>query len=406
MRRLPILVLLLLAGCGGGAPSEVVPADATIYVGVDASQAEPLMPETSRADIDFDRDVRPWLGDRAAYFADGPADAGGLVFDAEDEEAAEAFGRKVTSAGPMRASAVIDGRLVITSTRALLRAANAAADSGSLADSTKLDVAGEDADDPPDVLIAAEEPRVVPRAFELVKVMARPAIPDEALGDGPLTARVWEGSGHGGSRWPGCRRTRTPRRRWPTSPAPPGWPSRRADLGEDAALAREHEQYEQIEALTGLDLERSVLPHLGAGMFFVQGKTPADMGGRLVAEVADEDALRREATALAQRLGPKRAELHHERPGAEERFFDLSVNGPEVPYFVQVADGRLTLDVGVTPGGVAEDLDDTRAYRDAQRRLGGAPTFLMTDEGGYLAARDAVEDGRRVVRYVSVHQRG
>ncbi len=406
MRRLPILVLLLVAGCGGGAPSEVVPADATIYVGVDASHAEPLMPETSRVDIDFDRDVRPWLGDRAAYFADGPADVAGLVFDAEDEEAAEAFGRKVTAGGPMRASAVIDGRLVITSTRALLRDANAAADSGSLADSTRLDVSGEDADDPPDFLIAAVEPSVVPQAFELVKVMDRPAIPDEALGDGPLTARIWRESGRRRIEVAGLPPHSDTA---PTLASVPGaaWLAfASADLGEDAALAREHEQYEQIEALTGLDLEGSVLPHLGAGMFFVQGKTPADMGGRLVAEVADEEALRREATALAQRLGPKRAELHHERPGAEERFFDLSVNGPEVPYFVQVADGRLTLTVGVSPGGVAEDLDDTRAYRDAQRRLGGAPTFLMTDEGGYLAARDAGEDGRRVVRYVSVHQRG
>jgi hypothetical protein len=83
------------------------------------------MPETSRVDVEFEDDVEPWLGDRAAYFAIGSQDIAGLVFDAEDEEAAEAFGRKVTSGGPMRASAVIDGRLVLTSTPELLRAAAA-----------------------------------------------------------------------------------------------------------------------------------------------------------------------------------------------------------------------------------------------------------------------------------------
>ena len=45
--------------------------------------------------------------------------------------------------------------------------------------------------------------------------------------------------------------------------------------------------------VTGLDLERTVLPHLGAGMLFVQGTSPSDMGGRLVAggEPAKEGAL-------------------------------------------------------------------------------------------------------------------
>jgi hypothetical protein len=371
-RAIAVLLLLALAGCGGGAPSEVVPADARIYIGLEAARAEPLISGTSRVDVDFERDVEPWLGDRAAYFVLAE-DEYGMVFDAEDEEAAEAFGRKVTSGGPQRASAIIDGRLVLASSRDLLRRMNAAADSGSLADSTRLDVEGEDGDDPPEVLIAAEEPRVVPEAVEFVKVMDRPAIPDEALGDGPLTARFWD------------RRIEVAGLPPHSDTAPslanvPGaaWLAvASADLGDDAMLAREHEQYEQLEKLTGLDLERSVLPHLGAGMFFVQGRTPADLGGRLVAEVADEEALRR----VAQQVGPERG---------------------DIPYRVRISDGRLYLDVGVAPGGVAEDLDDTRAYKDAARRLGGAPTFLLIEGDGYLAARDAVQDGRRVV---SVEQR-
>jgi hypothetical protein len=368
MRRAIAVLSLLVAGCGGSAPSEVVPADATIYIGLDTKRAEPLISGTSRVDVDFERDVEPWLGDRAAYFALA-ADEYGMVFDADDEEAAEAFGRKVTAGGPQRASAIIDGRLVLASSRDLLRRMNAAADAGSLADSTRLDVHGEDGDDPPEVLIAAVEPSVVPRAVELVELMDRPPIPAEALGDGPLTARFWDRRIEVAGLPPHSDTA-------PTLANVPGaaWLAvASADLGEDAVLARAHEQYEQIEQLTGLDLERSVLPYLGAGMFFVQGRTPADMGGRLVAEVTDEEALRR--------LRPKRG---------------------DVPYRVRISDGRLYLDVGVAPGGVAEDLDDTRAYKDAARRLGGAPTFLLIEGDGYLAARDALEDGRRVV---SVEQR-
>jgi hypothetical protein len=365
MKRAFVALSLVLAGCGGGAPSEVVPADATIYIGVDAEHAESLVPETSRVDVDFEDDVEPWLGDRAAYFAIGPQDIAGLVFDAEDEEAAEAFGRKVTAGGPMRASAVIDGRLVLTSTPELLRAAAAAARSGSLADSTKLDVAGEDGDDPPDVLVAAEDPPIVPRAFEVVNA-EEPEL-GEAPGDGPLTARLWEE--------PGRKRSEVARLPPPSDTAPS-----LADVPGAAWLAyawadvAESAPFNEIEELARLDLER-VLPQLGAGMLFVQGHTPTDTGGRLVAEVADEDAVRR---ALAG--------SHKGR--------------------VRIADGRLIIDAGVATGGVAEDLDDTRAYKDAARRLGGAPTYLMTDETGYRAARDTFEDGRRIVRSVSVEQRG
>ena len=125
----------------------------------------------------------------------------------------------------------------------------------------------------------------------------------------------------------------------------------------------------------------------------MQGK-----GLRLLAETSDEDALRREAIAVARRLGPKRAELNVERPGAAERFLQLSVGD----LYLEIENGRVRLDVGVTPGGVAEDLDDTPRYRDAQRRLGGAPTLLVERPSGYVAARragaHAADSASRAVR--------
>lgn len=40
MRRIAVLCLLLLAGCGSGPPSSAVPADASIYLGVNAGEDE------------------------------------------------------------------------------------------------------------------------------------------------------------------------------------------------------------------------------------------------------------------------------------------------------------------------------------------------------------------------------
>jgi hypothetical protein len=67
------LVLVALAGCGDGAPSSVVPADATIYVGMAAGEAARLPALTSRAGVDFERDVRPWLGGPPTLLTDDGA---------------------------------------------------------------------------------------------------------------------------------------------------------------------------------------------------------------------------------------------------------------------------------------------------------------------------------------------
>ena len=372
-RAIAVLAVLALAGCGGDeAPSGVVPADATTYVGMDASEAERLVSGTSR-DVDFERDVKPWLGDRVAYFVVGRDDAAGFVFESEDDEAAEAFGRKVASGGPQRASAVIDGRLVLTSSRELLRAANAAADVGSLADSTRLDVTGEDGDDPPDLLLATDDPDAFFAGLDAYDVLPDelPA-PVEAFAAGPLTARVWDER----VELSGLAPVADVAPSLADIPGAASFAFASADLGEDLAVLANRDGYERAERLSGIDLARSVRPHLGAGSFFVQGG-----GARLRAETSDEAALRREAVALARRLGPKGVDLD---AGPDSLRLEVDRKGIP-PVVLEIEGGRVLLDVGETPGGVAEDLGDTRRYRDAERRLGGPPTLLSAR----LAARRA-----------------
>jgi hypothetical protein len=380
MRRIAALLLLALAGCGGAdGPASVVPADASIYLGVDASRAEAIMSATSRDDVDFERDVRPWLGDRAAYFANESADAAGLVLATEDEEAAEAFGRRVTAAGPLRASAIVDGHLVIASTRELLQAANAAAGGQSLADSTRLDVDGEDGEDAPDALLAVREPGALDGGLELAGLDAVDLPPE--LGDGPLTART---------RGERTEITGLPAESPPALDDIPGaaWLAvASADLSAGDAAGALTDELRRIRRWPELGLE-GLFAHLGAGTFYIQGRSRLDSGARLVAETADEAALRRSVARLARGIPRRQWSVD---PNVGEDFLQIGVarRGRPGPFFyLQVENGRLVIDFGEQTGGVAEDLPDTPRYRDAERRLGGAPTLLIEDEdGSYTAAR-------------------
>lgn len=381
MCRLAVLALLALAGCGGSAPSSVVPADASIYVGMRAAEAERLLTSTSH-DVDFERDVRPWLGDRAAYFARGERDEFGLVFASEDDEAAEAFARKVARGGPLRASAIIDDYLVLASSRELLRAANAAAGGEALGDSARLDVAGEDGDDAPAVLLATEDARALATGVELFDVLPEePAV--DVRGDGPFSARRWDGLAElKGLPAVGAA---------PSLEDAPGaaWLAIAAtNLSAHDAFAPARAALAERRAWPDVGLYEAVRPHLGAGTVFVQGRSAFDIGARLVAETGDETALRRAVVAASRRIERPRwgVELHVGRD-----FLDLSVHRRRAGLFLQVERGRLFVDLGNPVGGVAENLGDTRRYRDAELRLGGPPTLLIDD----LAARD---DGRGTLR--------
>ena len=369
MRRIATLALLVFAGCGSGPPSSVVPADSTIYVGLSAERAERLLEGISREDVKFARDVRPWLGSRAAYFSDGTQS--GLVFATEDDDAAEAFGRKATAAGPLQASAVIDGHLVLASSRELLRAANAAAGGQALADSTALDVAGEDEED---LLLATTEPRAFAAGLERYGVL-----PDEVrlppLGDGPFAARVRDGRVELSGLAP--------------QPAAPSL----EDAPEAAWLAVASTDVSvdlMRDALRGVDRWPQVgleelLRHNGAGTAVVQGRGRLDIGARLDAEVDDESAVRREAVALARALPQRvwKVDLDVSRTAVRLGVARRGQLGPR--FSVAVEGGRLAVAVGQEVSG--DGLGETERYRAAARRLGGAPTLLVDEVAARLEPR-------------------
>ena len=241
--------------------------------------------------------MQPWLGDRVAYFAVG-GHGFGLVLETEDEKASETFAREVTAAGPHRASKVIDGQLVLASTGEVLRAA---VNGESLADSTRLDVAGDDAKGAPNQLVAVERSDDLLPALRLLHLLPDrvPEIDLPILGDGPLTARAWEARDRSRLEISGLA---TPPE---SSPPLDGLPRdawlafASADIAGAISTLGRRPEYRRLERWTGLDLERDVLRHLGRGTFYLRSSTRSDIAGRLAAEVRDEQALRR-ATARAR----------------------------------------------------------------------------------------------------------
>lgn len=281
----------------------------------------------------------------------------------------------------MRRLAVIDGYLVLASSRELLRAADAAAGGEALGDSARLDVAGEDDDDPPEILLATDDARALATGLELFDVLPEePAV--DLPGSGPFTVRVWDhlieikglpavGAAPSVANAPGAA--------WLAIAA--------TDLSAHDAFAPARTALEERRAWPDVGLYEAVRPHLGAGTVFVQGRSERDVGARIVAETGDETALRRAVVAASRRIDRRwGVELD---PGSD--FLQLSVRRRRARLFLQVEQGRVFVNVGNTVGGVADDLGDTRRYRDAEQRLGGPPTLLIDD----LAARD---DGRGTLR--------
>ena len=126
---------------------------------------------------------------------------------------------------------------------------------------------------------------------------------------------------------------------------------------------------QQLQAATGLDLDKDVLSWMGDWSLFVRGTTVQSLNGALVVETSDEAASKRfidKVAALARKAG----HVSRTADGYALRIEAL----PEAVQLFQ-RDGKVVLAYGASAARDALDparrLRDTKGYQDAQQALGG-----------------------------------
>jgi hypothetical protein len=125
----------------------------------------------------------------------------------------------------------------------------------------------------------------------------------------------------------------------------------------------------QLEAATGIDLNRDVFSWMGDASLFVRGTSVAQLNGALVIETSDEAASGRFIDTVAGLV--HRAGKVTRRPGG----YTLRTSGLPQPIHLFQSDGKVVLAYGdaaardaLKPG---DKLGDSQAYKDAQDALGG-----------------------------------
>jgi hypothetical protein len=399
VRRLAALALLLVAGCGGepSTPASLVPADSAFYVSVDSDTrmpgaGDPLGIVLSSTGVEA-ADVRSWLGDRAAIFG-GLDDGLGLVLQTRDDSAAKAFARRVRDRYPH--SRIVDGNLVVTMTRPLLDAATASRGF----DAPEGDLVA--VIDNGSALSLAKSEGVPRDALTAVAGLLRPGGTTTLRMEVEFPAVELEISGLRVSTGSPPSLRDVPSAAWLAFAF--------GDTRTIASLlAAFPARLRAAERATGLDLDRDVLAHLGAGWLYVSGTHVSEIDGRLRVRAEDEQALRRAATTFARRMGSE-AELDTGRPGAVELgWWRRGYSGGLYSGFDAVLErGRVSFDLGVETSAAAGRLRDTPRWQDATRRLGGEPTLLLdvptAERTGVLSAKAeyfaAREMGGGVLRIV------
>jgi hypothetical protein len=446
--RLLVLTLALLAGCGGEkkeTAAELAPARSLVYVqaklhpggdqakaidalvgkfpgaGPPGNRVERLVArafERSDSKLSYERDVKPWLGEEAAFFASGLSGgdvrAAAALVQTDDEQAAvdavkkgsDQQGRELEYEGKAyrrfdddTVAGAFDGFLVVGNEEGFKAAVDA-----SKGDSLDGEDAFEDAlDDAPDDSLAT--------IFVNSPQLAR-SLPGGQLGPfrrllrDPYTASVTadDDGVQVDSRLPGSLSaafgpflgegtdllTDLPGDSWVAIGQPDLGKtlSGYIDLVAQSVGGREVIE-QQLKASSGLDLQRDVLDWMGDFGLFVRGTTRSSLGGALVIESKDPATsartlrrlgtlARRESATGGSQAGPLAL------PGGGTGF---TVRNDELPQPIHVFQRGDRVVV---------------AYGGAAAREAARPSSTLGDAPGFASAAKALGSDFAVSTFVAV----
>jgi hypothetical protein len=344
---------LIASGCGSGSgsagdPASVVPDSSFLYAeatidpqgsqeeavrsiladlpgtGAPQDRLEDLIRDAVRKDkstkVDWDKDIKPWLGDRvgafvagnAASFAQGDIPGAFLVATTDDGAARAALEKDKdpgaahkryrdvqyiveTDHGDVTAEGVVDGFLV-SGSDAGMRAVIDASKGSTLADSDRFKKA---VDEVPDEhvgfayvgaflgrLLAGRPLVITARAENQALIFEGRSIP---------TGGLVKSSGD-----PASLLEKLPASSWAALALPGFGDGIRAGVAAVAgALGGQQGLAEQLRAATGLDLERDLLSWIGDVGIFVDGDSKDTVGGGLLVKSKDPAASKQALTKIA-----------------------------------------------------------------------------------------------------------
>jgi hypothetical protein len=423
-----LTALVVATGCGSDSssssgPTSLVPAGALIYAEADlhpsASQQAAvngliqkfpgqgsaqerirglLEKAFSESDLglSYSKDIEPWLGDKAGFFLSaftpGAATSGAAVIATDDEAKAKSAidkakggkdasykGHDYRTFDGETAAGVVDGWVVIGTQSAFKSAVDTAEGGNSLEDEDRYQKALADASGERLGFVYVDLAAVVKQ------VPGGAALgPFKNLLKDPLVATLnaTEQGVRIESKLPksfsslipflgegGKTTAELPAQSWLALSVPDLGTTLRellnlfaAEGGGAGAITK------QLEAATGLDLEKDVLSWMGDARLFVAGTSVPTLNGALIVETKDEAASKRFIDKVVVLVG-KSARVSR-RPGG----YKLEISGLPQPIHLFQSEGKVVLAYGdlaasevLHPPG---RLGDTQEYRDAVELLG------------------------------------